>query len=83
MVVHTHIDSNPCTREMGRGETFSSGPEFPPGFEDFIDVVGPSSHNHKREMPLEIFEGDKSLFGKRGMILTKELRNYTGPSQVQ
>ena len=46
-------------------------------------MVGPSSHNHKQEMPLEIFEGDKSLEKGNDIDQITEELHESFPSSIE
>ena len=61
MVDHLHLDSTMNQEEVGRGASLSIGPEFPPGFENFINGVGPLNQADKQGMPLDIEEVENSV----------------------
>ena len=61
MVDHYQQDSKPGPKEVGLGSLASSRPIYPLGFEDFIEVVGPSKQDHKQRMSTEIVECENSL----------------------
>ena len=42
-VDHPHLGSKPCPKELGHGESSSSGLEYPPRFENGLEVVRPSN----------------------------------------
>ena len=42
-VDHPHLSSEPCPKELGREGSSSTGPEYPPGFENIVEVGGPSN----------------------------------------
>ena len=43
VVNHPHLGSKTCPKELGHGKSSSSGPEYPPGFENGLEVVRPSN----------------------------------------
>ena len=50
VVNHPHLGFKPCQKELGHKESSSSGPEYPPRFENSLEVVRPSNQTIMQTM---------------------------------
>ena len=83
MVDHYHQDSKSSPKELGLGSLASSGPDYPPRFEDFIEVVGHSKQDHKQRMSKEIVECENSLEKGNGINQNSRESHNFFPSSVE